>query len=42
MARFGSIGKQYFDDSGNPLISGKLYFYEPGTTTPKTLMPMTR
>lgn len=35
MARFGSIGKQYFDDSGNPLVSGKLYFYEPGTTTPK-------
>lgn len=35
MARFGSIGKQYFDDAGDPLISGKLYFYESGTTTPK-------
>ncbi len=32
MARFGNIGKQYFDDSGDPLISGKLYFYESGTT----------
>ena len=36
MARFGSIGKQYFDNSGYPLISGKLYFYESGTSTPKT------
>jgi len=36
MARFGSIGTQYFDGSGNPLISGKLYFYEPGTDTLKT------
>ena len=36
MARFGEIGKQYFDDSGDPLISGKLYFYISGTTTPKT------
>lgn len=36
MARFGSIGKQYFDDAGDPLVSGKLFFYEPGTTTHKT------
>ena len=35
MARFGQIGKQFFDDSGLPLISGKLYFYETGTLTPK-------
>lgn len=35
MSRFGSIGKQYFDDAGDPLISGKLYFYESGTSTPK-------
>jgi len=35
MARFGTIGKQYFDDAGDPLISGKLFFYESGTTTPK-------
>lgn len=35
MARFGTIGTQYFDDAGDPLISGKLYFYESGTTTAK-------
>jgi len=27
---------QFFDSSGDPLISGLMYFYEPGTTTPKT------
>lgn len=36
MARFGEINAQYFDDAGDPLGSGKLYFYESGTTTPKT------
>ena len=35
MSRFGSIGEQYEDDSGKPLVSGKLYFYESGTSTPK-------
>ena len=35
MARFGKIGDQYFDDAGDPLISGKLYFYESGTNTNK-------
>lgn len=35
MARFGKIGEQYFDNAGDPLISGKLYFYESGTTTDK-------
>ncbi len=35
MARFGSIGTQYFDNSGDPLINGELYFYESGTTTDK-------
>ena len=35
MARFGEINAQYFDDAGAPLGSGKLYFYESGTTTPK-------
>ena len=35
MSRFGTIGEQYFDDSGDPLISGKLFFDEPGTTTDK-------
>jgi hypothetical protein len=36
MARFGNIGKQYFDNSGYPLIAGKLYFYQSGTSTLKT------
>jgi len=36
MARFGEIGKQYFDDAGDPLISGKLSFFVSGTTTAKT------
>lgn len=35
MSRFGKIGTQYFDDAGDPLISGKLHFYESGTTTGK-------
>lgn len=33
MARLGSIGTQYFDDNGDPLAGGKIYFYETGTTT---------
>ena len=36
MARFGEINAQYFDDAGDPLGGGKIYFYESGTTTPKT------
>lgn len=36
MSRFGSLGTQYFDDAGDPLINGYIYFYESGTTTPKT------
>ena len=36
MARFGSLDTQYFDASGEPLVNGKIYFYESGTTTPKT------
>jgi hypothetical protein len=35
MARFGNPVTQYLDDAGNPLINGKLYFYESGTTTLK-------
>jgi hypothetical protein len=36
MARYGDLDTQYFDDAGDPLISGKIFFYETGTTTPKT------
>lgn len=36
MARFGDLDTQYFDDAGDPLINGKVYFYETGTSTPKT------
>lgn len=35
MSRLGSIGTQYFDNAGDPLVDGKLYFYESGTTTEK-------
>ena len=35
MARFGSLGTQYFDNSGSILIEGLIDFYEPGTTTRK-------
>jgi len=35
MARYGDLDSQYFDDSGNPVVNGKIYFYETGTTTPK-------
>jgi len=35
MARFGDLDTQYFDDAGDPLVNGKIYFYESGTTTPK-------
>ncbi len=35
MSRFGSLGQQYFDDTGEPLLDGKIFFYESGTTTPK-------
>lgn len=36
MSRFGDIGRQYFDNAGDPLVSGKLYFYSSGTDTLKT------
>ena len=35
MARFGDFD-QYLDNAGDPLVEGKIYFYESGTTTPKT------
>ena len=34
-ALFSSTETQWFDDDGDPLSGGKLYFYEPGTTTAK-------
>ena len=35
MSRFGSLGTQYFDNAGDPLVAGKIHFYEPGTNTHK-------
>ena len=35
MPRFGDLDTQFLDDSGNPLVSGLINFYEPGTTTRK-------
>jgi len=35
MSRFGSLGTQYFDNSGDVLSGGKIHFYESGTTTLK-------
>lgn len=35
MSRFGTLGTQYFDNSGDPLAYGFIQFYESGTTTPK-------
>ena len=36
MARYGDLDTQYFNDAGDPLVNGKIFFYETGTTTPKT------
>ena len=35
MARFGNLDDQYPDDAGQPLVSGKIFFFEPGTNTAK-------
>lgn len=35
MARFGSLGEQYLDDDGKPLINGEIEFFESGSTTQK-------
>ena len=36
MGRYTNPRPQLFDSSGDPLISGKLFYYESGTSTPKT------
>ena len=36
MSRFGNLADQYFDDAGDPLVNGKITFYETNTTTLKT------
>lgn len=33
---FRTKGTQFFDDSGNPLAGGKVYYYQAGTTTLQT------
>ena len=36
MARYLNIDSQFFDNEGDPLSGGKLYFYDTGTTDAKT------
>jgi len=36
MARYLDISAQFFDNNGDPLAAGKLYFYDTGTTDLKT------
>jgi len=36
MSRFGTLDTRYLDAAGNPLGGGKIYFYEPDTSTNKT------
>lgn len=35
MASLFPVAQQFFDNNGDPLAGGKVYFYEAGTTTPK-------
>lgn len=37
MARFEGLAKRYTDSNGDPLSTAVIYFYEPGTTTDKTV-----
>jgi len=36
-ASYMPMPQQFFDDNGNPLAGGSVYFYEPGTSTGKTV-----
>lgn len=31
---YGGVGWQFFDNNGDPLVGGRVYTYEAGTTTP--------
>lgn len=35
LSLFAGVGAQFFDDSGNPLVGGKLYSYLAGSNTPQ-------
>lgn len=37
MARFGTLGTQYFDNSGKPLSGGGIYFFESGGSVAKAV-----
>lgn len=36
LSLFAGAGAQFFDNNGSPLVGGKIYSYQAGTTTPET------